>query len=64
MNKKLILLTIIGISYFYGILTMYLKIFPFDQLQDIKNFVQQTNISDKIRDLDTTSLNALKIVTN
>lgn len=61
MNKKLILLTIIGISYFYGILTMYLKIFPFDQLQYIKNLVQQTNIHDKNRDLDTTSLNEIQI---
>lgn len=64
-NKRILLpllLLLMSVFYTYGILTMYLKIFPFEQLQYFKNFVlQPTNSTIKNRELDTTGLTEIPV---
>ena len=52
MKKQFTLLLMIPVFYTYGILTMYLEIFPFEQLQYVKNYVLSTDVNIKGRNTD------------
>ena len=44
------------VFYIYGILTIYLEIFPFKQLQYVKQYVLKTNVHKAVRETNITSL--------
>lgn len=61
MKNRFTLLLIILVFYIYGILTIYLKIFPFEQLQYVKNYVLSTDakLKNRITDIKKRGLTSI-----